>query len=162
MNAKSVAGRRRRYVWIAGCLFTLSGVLWGVTQSSAQDDGTLSEFPGPQSAADATTSGELKTLREGSQLVDEVGVFKTSGDRAFFETIDGRQRFVALENLNLERIMRMVGESTGQLAWTVSGGVTEYHGGNFLLVSRAYRKLSPIEPGTAAAVLDEPPVFGSR
>lgn len=145
--------RRRPRVhrhWIVAFLFTLAMTL--VTHCLAQNDDTLNSAPADQREPGGDGNAELKTLREGSQLVDEIGVFRTSGDRAYFETVDGKQRFTALENLNLERIMRMVNESTSPLVWNVSGGVTEYHGGNFLLVSRAFRRLTPIESGIAPSL----------
>jgi len=76
-------------------------------------------------------------IREGTALVEQVGVFQTAGDRVTLLTSDGQRRFVVLENLQLERILRAVGDSLTPPDWTVSGMVTEFCGANYLLVERA-------------------------
>jgi hypothetical protein len=48
-----------------------------------------------------------------------------------FYAADGERRFGVLENLNLERVARLVGETPDPLEWSVSGVVTEYQGGNY-------------------------------
>jgi len=78
-----------------------------------------------------------RPVREGSEITDEVGTFKLTGDRAVFFSTDGHHRWCGLENLNLERIVRIVADTPEQLEWTVSGSITEYRGNNYLLVKRA-------------------------
>ncbi len=75
--------------------------------------------------------------REGSKLVDVPGQFKISGDRVAFYSLDGKSRFACLENLNSERIARIVGESPESLEWAVQGTITEYKSENYLLVTQA-------------------------
>ena len=79
-------------------------------------------------------------IREGTKVADLVGHFKLTGDRVAFYTADGNIRFGGLENLNLERIARVVKDSHIELQWTVSGLVTEYRGTNYLLVAHAVLK----------------------
>jgi hypothetical protein len=84
-------------------------------------------------------------IREGTEIVDHLGCFKIVGDRVLFFSGKDGQRFVGLENLNLERIARDVANRPEPLQWRVSGSVTEFRGNNFLLVERAILK-SPDPP----------------
>lgn len=93
-------------------------------------------------ARQETTAGSSATrqrLREGSRLEDVSGSFKSSGDRVLFITTDG-ERYVALENLQLDRAAHRVADSPDEIVWSVSGVVTEYGGGNYLLLSRAVQR----------------------
>jgi hypothetical protein len=97
----------------------------------------------PLSAAASDAEPPPKTdhrIREGTRLVDQRGVFKMTGQRVTFFPSNGQGRFVALENLNLERIARALTDSPSPQEWVVSGTVTEYQGVNFLLVERAVLK----------------------
>lgn len=89
---------------------------------------------------DTAPSPAEQRIREGTPVVDCRGVFKITGDRVTFISSDGRTRLVALENLVLERIVRIVTDSVEKQEWTVSGAVTEYQGVNYLLVERAVLK----------------------
>jgi hypothetical protein len=76
--------------------------------------------------------------REGSRLVDVAGRFKTSGERVAFHAADGKSRFPCLENLNSERVARIVAESPPEsLEWIVQGTLTEFRNENYLLVTQA-------------------------
>jgi hypothetical protein len=96
--------------------------------------------------ADTSTSNPpadraaTRRLREGTELVDQVGHFEPAGQRLLFVTQRGEIRLLGLENLNLERIARTVAGSPGRVDWLVTGTVTEYRGGSFLLVERAVVK----------------------
>jgi hypothetical protein len=76
-------------------------------------------------------------LREGAELIDQPGHFQRSGDRILFVARPSNGRFVVLENLNLERIARIVAERPQDLPWKVTGTVTEFRGTNFILIRRA-------------------------
>ncbi len=78
--------------------------------------------------------------REGTDIVDRMGYCRTAGDRVIFFTEDGRDRFVVLENLNLERIAQAVADDPEQLQWSVTGSITEFCGDNFLIIHRAVVK----------------------
>lgn len=104
--------------------------------------------PAPNSPADAAKSltsagGQIDGYlaggrwREGSKLVDVPGQFKISGDRVAFHSLDGKTRFACLENLNSERVARIVGESPETLEWSVQGTITEFKSENYLLVTQA-------------------------
>lgn len=78
-------------------------------------------------------------LREGTELVEILGEFKASGNRETFVTSEGAA-YHCLENLNLERVMRIIGGNPNSASWLVSGVITEYQGTNYLLVNRAIRR----------------------
>lgn len=93
----------------------------------------------PSSPAQKAVQPERR-YREGTHLVDRIGRFKATGDRVtFYSREDGRQ-FPALENLALERVARVISETSDNLRWSVSGQVTEFRGQNYLLVTRAIVK----------------------
>ncbi len=100
----------------------------------------LSNAPKPAESPSSASGQAGQRQREGSQLVDLAGYFKLTSDRATFFAADGEQRFVGLENLNLERIALLVAENPDRLDWIVSGTVTEYRGANYLLVTKAVLK----------------------
>jgi hypothetical protein len=81
-----------------------------------------------------------RRVREGTELVDQVGRFEVVGDRVVFVTDRGSVRLVGLENLGLERIARTLANDPGPLEWKVTGTVTEYRGTNFVLIRRAILK----------------------
>lgn len=75
-------------------------------------------------------------LREATEVMDQPGTFRMTGDRVTFFTELGSGRFVVLENLALERVVRALEDSPMPLGWTVSGVITEFQGDNFLLLHR--------------------------
>jgi len=76
-------------------------------------------------------------LREGTEIVDQPGVFRGTGDRIAFFTDLGSGRFVVLENLALERVALAIEDNPTPLHWLVTGIITEYRGENCLLIRRA-------------------------
>jgi hypothetical protein len=113
----------------------------------------------PKATAAAKSSGRIDGYlaggrwREGSRLVDVVGQFKISGDRIAFQTDDGKTRVACLENLNSERVARIVSESPDALLWVVQGTITEFRHENYLLITQAVIR---------ARVGRNPPVGGER
>jgi hypothetical protein len=106
--------------------------------------------PAPATAAPAQPTNRNETaadradaadrIREGTKWQNERGVFTLVGDRVTF-TARG-QNFVALENLNLERIVRTIEENrtvtdADTLEWNVDATVTEFRGANFVYVTRS-------------------------
>lgn len=87
-------------------------------------------------------SAASKTMlhREGTKLKDEPGRFAMVGNRINFVTSAGIQ-YICLENLNLERVARIMGSTPDTVEWAISGTVTEYQGTNYLLIERSTRKL---------------------
>ncbi|MBA2115600.1 hypothetical protein [Bremerella alba] len=77
---------------------------------------------------------KMKRLREGAEIVDSEGTFEWIGDRLSFVQDGGDTVLKILENRMMERVVLAQESSTGELVWVVSGTVTEYRGGNFLLI----------------------------
>ncbi len=101
--------------------------------------------------------------REGSKLVDVAGQFKTSGERVAFHGADGKSRFPCLENLNSERVARIVAESPPEsLDWIVQGTLTEFRNENYLLVTQAVISNRAVRGARGAADQRIPPVKGTR
>jgi len=75
--------------------------------------------------------------REGTEIENQQGLFRVIGDRVAFFAADGNGRMTALENLNLERVARVIADNPQQLQWKVTGTITEYRGTNYLLIRRA-------------------------
>ena len=90
-----------------------------------------------ESVSPGHDAGAATRLREGATLTDQPGSFQTIADRTVFVTEGGKRQLTVLENLALERIARVLRQSTTAPAWVVSGVVTEHQGNNYLLVERA-------------------------
>lgn len=93
-----------------------------------------------------------KRLREGTKLIEVEGRFEFTGDRMAFFRADAEESYKVLENLALERINKVLEETRAneKPQWMISGIVTEYHGGNYLLVTKAVIKAqeAPISRGS--------------
>ena len=95
-------------------------------------------------------------LREGTEVVDQLGRFQIAGDRVVFVAEPANQRFVALENLNLERIARSVADRPAESQWKVSGTVSEFRGTNFILIRRAtLRRLALLDTHTGGNIMGD-------
>ena len=143
--------RRRSWAWLT--VLTLGSLIAGLGRPNslqAQQDAASPPGRPVDTAVRATAASKAgpkqPRIREGTALVDQAGVFQTAGDRVTFLTSDGQRRFVVLENLQLERISRAVGDSLTPPQWTVSGAVTEFCGANYLLVDRAVLRAT-VAPG---------------
>jgi len=89
-------------------------------------------------------------LREGGEIVNQAGYFRTSVDRVAFVSADNSPRFITLENHNLEQVLQAIAENTNnKLEWIVSGTISEFHGANFLLITRAELKSRIHSPNAA-------------
>jgi len=127
---------------IAG-LICAAALLLGVALAWAQTDHqTKITVDTPSLEEPVSTPGRSRDgrLREGTVINDQLGHFRMAGDRVTFFTEDGEGRFVVLENLNLERIARVIADNPDKLQWSVTGMITEYGGANFMLLRRATLK----------------------
>lgn len=104
-------------------------------QASSQTD--RPPQPGPAPATATTGPKSRLGLREGAWLVDQVGYFRTVGDRWVFVIEPAGPALVALENRNLERIARAVASYPRRLRWKVTALVTEFQGNSFILIETA-------------------------
>lgn len=84
---------------------------------------------------EGTRSSERQ--REGTKLTDVSGRFEFSGDRVTFHPANEREHYRVLENLALERVGQVLGETRAKHEWTISGVLTEYRGVNYLLLNKA-------------------------
>ena len=120
----------------------LAGMLAGVPAGVAIAASSADERPVLVSGDDA---GQTERIREGTEIVDRMGHFqitgeRVTGERVTFVAADGDGRFVALENLSLQRVVRAITDSPEPLKWSVSGTATEFNGANYLLIQRAVLK----------------------
>lgn len=152
--------------------FIIGGIVAGLDaaeESSTPSNPAAARAVGHNTADDSRTNGKKPAMsgdgriegylaggrwREGSKLVDVAGQFKTSGERVAFHAADGKLQFPCLENLNSERVARIVAESPpDSLDWIVQGTLTEFRNENYLLVtqavigSRAVRGIKPSADG---------------
>lgn len=118
----------------------VGAVAWLQTVGAAGQPAPWAKQAAPDAAAGEETppAGVGKDrLREGTELVEQPGIFRMAGDRMTFFTDLGEGRFVVLENLILERVGDVIGEYQTPPYWSVTGTLTEYQGENFLLIHRA-------------------------
>jgi hypothetical protein len=94
--------------------------------------------PGPNPTSDKPAEAPSR-LREG-EAIDTIGKLELSGDRATFYPQGSQASLRVLENLALERITRVLSETRDERLWVVSGTVTEYRGGNYILIHKAVQQ----------------------
>ncbi len=94
--------------------------------------------PSSLARPDQKTPPEKRALREGAEI-EGVGTFKITGNRVMYCSEDGLSLAV-LENLALERVLRMLENSRQNHDWVVVGMVTEFRGNNYMLLKRAIIK----------------------
>ena len=99
------------------------------------------DLTGRSEVDDSTQKKGNHRTREGAKLKGELGEFREAGERIRFYLNDDETSFVALENLALERVSQELDGNTSPRTWSVSGVVTEYRGGNYLLVTRVALKV---------------------
>jgi hypothetical protein len=114
--------------------------------------------------ANTAAPGDLHTVdkpklrhREGTPVVNRRGRIERRGERFVFLGVEPAVQWMVLENLALERILRVIeAEESDDVEWTVDGFVTEFRGINYLLLRRtvvrsageraAPRRLEPLPP----------------
>ena len=90
--------------------------------------------------------GRRQRLREGMKLVNRIGELHGVGGRVVFK-LDGEPHSLQLlENLALERVIGDLDQTNRK--WSISGVVTEYKGGNYLLLQRAVLKARVSHPSS--------------
>jgi len=129
--------RRCPVLWAGAVAVAAVTVLVGAEIEEGRPD--VSAAAHAQAARGDSTAdpSDARRMREGAELVDQVGHFELAGQRLVFVADRGGVRLWALENLNLERVARSLASYPGQLNWKVCGTVTEYRGANYLLLRRA-------------------------
>jgi len=130
---------------VAIIFFTLAIVqLW---DSKREDAAFAQNSPGSASAskpemASHNASHIKKTeknslVREGTVMQSQHVIFRVSNDRVILTMVNGTERYICLENLNLQRITDVIKDNPTMTDWTVDFIVTEYRGMNYALIQRA-------------------------
>lgn len=89
-------------------------------------------------------------MREGTRLAEMVGTIVQNGNRYQFLDEKQGQPLTLLENLALERVLRIQQAYFGTIRWQISGTVTEFRGQNYLLLERAMlRRVEKASPSAA-------------
>ena len=127
---------------VLGVLFCFFVVLSNVGRAPANNLPDSVKKPAstekPVSRASRPKSAALHLMqREGTQIVDCGGHFHMAGDRVAFFPAERKNRYLTLENLNVERIVQALADQPRQRRWKVTGTLTEYQGENYLLVEKA-------------------------
>ncbi len=123
------------------------------------------EAPGMRGMEEPPNANETKKrLREGLKLEGVSGRIEPAGDRFAFVAENSSARYILLENLNLERIVKMADVYPVPIRWTISGVITEFEKQNFLFIETAtfsslFRKADdePTNPSTGSPVEIFPP-----
>ena len=119
-------------ILIVGVVFTV----WAQTDRNANRPGTrLQESSATQRVERETAA--TKRIREGTAFKNKRCLFRISGNRVVLFSEDESERYFCHENLNLERIMKVVEENPSQHIWSIDGFFTEYRGENFVHIQRA-------------------------
>lgn len=124
--------------WLSSILSLLCVALCVLAVATPQNS-TVSAQGGNAPQTDMDRQAEelaqkKQRLREGAEIVDAIGTFEWVGDRLSFSADKEENVFKILENRMMERVVQTQESSTGDLVWVVTGTITEYRGGNFLLM----------------------------
>ena len=88
--------------------------------------------------SDVEPNGKKKRIREGTTFQGVKVTFRATGNRTtMFPTDSNDERFVCLENLQLERILKTTEEKPQRTVWKIDGTYTEFRGENYVLIQRA-------------------------
>ena len=121
-------------------IFLIAAATTVVALSQTERDANRPGLRTPVNETDSSqddTEVKKKRLREGMDFKGKRCFFRTVGNRVSMFAEDETERFVCLENLNLERIMQAVQENPMQQIWKIDGIYTEYLGENFVFIKRA-------------------------
>jgi len=119
-------------ILIAGVTFAV----WGQTDRNASRPGVRLPASNTVQRIEKDTISK-KRIREGTAFKNKRCLFRVSGNRVVLFSEDESERYFCLENLNLERIIKVVQENPAQQIWSVDGFYTEYREENFVSIQRA-------------------------
>ena len=120
---------------LLGCVVA-SALLGGATPDSGtrRPGGDSPKAPAGNRSKDSL--GSLSVLREGTQIEGAAGEIRRGSSRFIFTQTGSRRELLLLENLALERLVRLVERSNRSISCYATGTVTEYRGVNYLLLER--------------------------
>jgi hypothetical protein len=78
-----------------------------------------------------------KQIREGTPFLGKRVYFRQTGQRTMMFTTDGKENYLVLENLSLERILDAMDKKPDRGVWLADGEFTEFQGANYVLIQRA-------------------------
>lgn len=97
------------------------------------------------------TPSSRQRLREGTRLMDVPGRFEAVGDQVNFVFGESGESMRVLENLSLQRVSRVLGQTQDSTQWTVCGTITEYNNTNYLFLTKAVQAGKSVAKESAAA-----------
>ncbi len=125
---------RRRWLCVPLCL--AAALVWSLASAAPAPSGNR-----VTTGAD-TDQQPAPLLREG-EIIEVIGKLELAGDRATFTPQNSDVSLRVLENLALQRVIQVLSESRDERQWLVAGVVTEYRGGNYLLIHKAIQRAKP-------------------
>ncbi|GAB6186585.1 hypothetical protein [Thermopirellula anaerolimosa] len=143
--ARSGVSRRPEWIVVASVVLAAAFLLVSACgrflwAEDAANPSALPSAASPTGAEDSRASAQEPgpmRLREGTTLRGLVGSIRPVGDRWTLFLSQRDERYILLENLALERILRTNASFTESPDWTVDGTVTEFRGQNYLLIEKA-------------------------
>ena len=109
-----------------------------IADTTARGVATVAPAPVLVPYAPGKAPARARTLRERSRLLDRDGVVIRAVNRLRFVPADGGAPMVLLENQLLERVEQLLRHANRTPGLQISGIVTEFHGRNYLLLTRVY------------------------
>jgi len=107
----------------------------------AQNVTPASSASNPEMASlnDGSTTKPEKTnlVREGTVMRSQHVIFRNSNNRVMMTMASSSERYICLENLNLQRVTDILRENPTLTDWTVDFTFTEYRGANYALIQKA-------------------------
>ena len=76
-------------------------------------------------------------IREGTTAQSQHVIFRVTSNRVIMISAQGVERYLCLENLNLQRVTDVIRNNPTLTDWTVDYVVTEYKGENYVLIQHA-------------------------
>ncbi|MDR1479214.1 MAG: hypothetical protein LBJ00_09755 [Planctomycetaceae bacterium] len=131
--------RKLFFVVVLFCFFSFSVFVMG-QRPPAPPSPDMEEKPVTTGEANKPTT--KKRIREGATFKNRRVFFRKTGNRTTAYSVDGNNRYVCLENLNLERILKSISERPDRGTWEIDGVFTEFNGENFILINRGVVSLT--------------------
>ncbi|GHT31734.1 hypothetical protein FACS1894214_3290 [Planctomycetales bacterium] len=119
-----------------------AGIILGSTFSFAQREPVPSDPKKQEQQVVVPGNKEKKTvknkqIREGTPFLAKRVYFRQTGQRTMMFTTDGKENYLVLENLSLERILDAMDKKPDRGIWLADGEFTEFQGANYVLIQRA-------------------------
>lgn len=94
----------------------------------------------PSATPGERPSSGVVLMREGTRLLDQPAVCRSSGERLLVTIDENSQPLIALENLAAQRILKAVLDDANDDHWIVGGQITEFQERNYVLLDRVIRQ----------------------